>query len=91
METKIENKPEKSMVTLTLTVESLNLILKGLGKLPAEESYQLINAIQQSFNESQAKLKAEAEKTGKQKLEEIEQKLEKGKTIPFEKPIVKPE
>jgi hypothetical protein len=47
------------------TEAEVNIILVGLGKLPTEQSYNMINKIQVLASEQQTKVKAEVSKVEK--------------------------
>jgi len=54
-------------ITMTLTLDEMNLVLKGLGELPARESIMLIQNIHSYYN----KQKQEKANPVKQKLQEV--------------------
>jgi hypothetical protein len=37
--------PTAQMINLTLSVDSINIVLAGLGQLPYNDSYQVVNEI----------------------------------------------
>jgi hypothetical protein len=48
----------KDTLTTELTIDEWNIVLKGLGELPAKESLDIIQKIQKSFIDKQQKAKA---------------------------------
>jgi hypothetical protein len=52
-EKKMTPPPAPATMTVTFSIEELNMVLRGLGKLPAEESFQLIQRIHVQFNKMQ--------------------------------------
>jgi len=41
---------ENKEITLTLTIDKINILLSGLGELPSKISYELINEIHKQTN-----------------------------------------
>lgn len=62
--------PVPQKINMIFTFDEMNLILKGLGKLPAEESYDIIGKIHAHWNklqlDQQEKEKKDAEEKAKQ-------------------------
>lgn len=60
--------------TLQIPAEAINTILSGLGKLPAETSFDLINDIHKQVDEQ---LKAEEKKKEEEKETAFQERLKK--------------
>lgn len=71
-----QTQPHKQkLVTIQLTPEGIDLLLKGLAELPAKESYQLIQYLQiQAQNQLQEK---QADTTVKQPVKKDQPKKDK--------------